>query len=118
MNFIEEMKKRARTDIKTIVLPEAEDKRVLEAASKVEKEAFAKIILIGNIEKTKELAKENNIDITNIKIIDPETSEKYEGKIRKLVWWVIGKHETRCFFALDSRRRVLPRRGDVKGWRL
>ena len=54
MNFIEEMKKRARTDIKTIVLPEAKDKRVLEAASKVEKEAFAKIILIGNIEKTKE----------------------------------------------------------------
>mgnify|MGYP005749465589 CR=1 FL=1 len=77
MNFIEEMKKKARTDIKTIVLPEAEDKRVLEAASKVEKEAFAKIILIGNIEKTKELAKENNIDITNIKIIDPEKSEKY-----------------------------------------
>ena len=77
MNFIEEMKKKARTDIKTIVLPEAEDKRVLEEASKVEKEAFAKIILIGNIEKTKELAKENNIDITNIKIIDPEKSEKY-----------------------------------------
>ena len=78
MNFIEEMKKIAKTAIKTIVLPEAEDLRVLEAGSKVEKEGFAKIILIGNIEKTKELAKENNIDITNIKIIDPETSEKYE----------------------------------------
>lgn len=78
MNFIEEMKKRAKTVIKTIVLPEAEDLRVLEAGSKVEKEGFAKIILIGNIEKTKKLAKENNIDITNIKIIDPETSEKYE----------------------------------------
>ena len=77
MNFIEEMKKKARTDMKTIVLPEAEDKRVLEAASKVEKEAFAKIILIGNIKKTKELAKENNIDIANIEIIDPEKSEKY-----------------------------------------
>ena len=77
MNFIEEMKKRAKTAIKTIVLPEAEDLRVLEAGSKVEKEGFAKIILIGNIEKTKELAKENNIDITNIKIIDPEKSEKY-----------------------------------------
>ena len=83
MNFIEEMKKRARTDIKTIVLPEAEDKRVLEAASKVEKEAFAKIILIGNIEKTKELAKENNIDITNIEIIDPEKSEKYAEYVQK-----------------------------------
>lgn len=82
MNFIEEMKKKARTDIKTIVLPEAEDKRVLEAASKVKKEGFAQIILIGNIEKTKELAKENDIDITNIKIIDPEKSEKYDEYVQ------------------------------------
>ena len=32
MNFIEEIKQRARKDLKTIVLPEAEDIRILEAA--------------------------------------------------------------------------------------
>ena len=37
MSFIEEIKNRARENKKTIILPEAEDKRVLEAASKVTK---------------------------------------------------------------------------------
>ena len=78
MNFIEEIKKKAKEQIKTIVLPEAEDIRTLQAASKVEAEGFAKTILIGNKEKTEKLAKENNIDISKSQIIDPETSEKYE----------------------------------------
>lgn len=78
MNFIEEIKKKAKSEIKTICLPEAEDIRVLEAASKIGKEDFAKIILIGNIEKTQQLAKENKIDISKAKIIEPEKSEKYE----------------------------------------
>lgn len=78
MKFIEEVKKKAKTQIKTIILPEAEDIRVLEAASKVEKEGFARIILIGNEKQTTKLAKEKGIDLSNIKIIEPEKSEKYE----------------------------------------
>ena len=51
MSFIEEIKNRAKEDKKTIILPEAEDKRVLEAASKVIKQGFAKVILLGDEEK-------------------------------------------------------------------
>jgi len=54
MSFIEEIKNRAKEDKKTIILPEAEDKRVLEAASKVIKQGFAKVILLGDEEKIKE----------------------------------------------------------------
>lgn len=78
MNFIEEIKKKAKSEIKTICLPEAEDVRVLEAAKKVEDEGFAKIILIGNKAETEELAKQNGIDISKIEIIEPEKSENYE----------------------------------------
>lgn len=78
MNFIETIKNKAKSEMKTIILPEAEDIRVLEATEKVGKEGFAKIILVGNTEKTKEIAKENNIDISSAEIIDPESSEKYE----------------------------------------
>lgn len=78
MNFIDSIKERAKSEIKTIVLPEAEDVRVLEAASKVENEGFAKIMLIGNKEKTEKLAQENNIDISRATLVDPETSEKFE----------------------------------------
>ena len=78
MNFIDSIKEKAKSEIKTICLPEAEDIRVLEAANKVETEGFAKIILIGNKEKTEKLANENNIDISKAIIVDPEKSENYE----------------------------------------
>lgn len=78
MSFIEELKKKAKQNIKTIVLPESEDKRVLEAAEKILKEGFANIILIGAEQEVLERAKQNDIDLSGIKIINPKTSEKYE----------------------------------------
>lgn len=78
MNFIDSIKERAKKDIKTIVLPETEDVRVLKAAEKVIKEGFANIVLIGNEEETLKLAKENNINLEGIRIIEPSKSEKYD----------------------------------------
>ena len=78
MTFIEQMKEKAKKDIKTIVLPEAEDIRTLQAAEEVKKEKYAKLILVGDKEKIESKAKENNIDIEGIKIVDPNTSEKYD----------------------------------------
>ena len=78
MSFIEAIKERAKQNIKTIILPESEDIRVLEATSKILKEGFAKIILIGNEAEIKERAKQNQIDIAGVKIIEPKTSNKYE----------------------------------------
>ena len=83
MKFIDTIKERAKKDIKKIVLPEAEDIRVLQAAEKVLKEGFAKVILIGNENKTRNLAKENNINIEGVTITDPKTSSKYEEYCNK-----------------------------------
>ena len=47
MGFVEVLKKRAKENIKTIVLPETEDMRTLEATDKILKEGVAKIVLIG-----------------------------------------------------------------------
>lgn len=46
MNFIETVKQRARAQITTIVLPEAEDVRTLEATQVALKEKYAKIVLV------------------------------------------------------------------------
>ena len=78
MSFIDGLKNKAKQNIKTIILTESEDKRVLEAAQKVKKEGFANIILIGNEEEANKLAKENNIDISGIPVINPQTSDKFE----------------------------------------
>ena len=83
MTFIEAIKEKAKKDIKTIILPESEDLRVLEGASKVLKEGFAKIILIGDEEEVRKRANENNIDLTKATIINPKTSEKYEEYVNQ-----------------------------------
>ena len=78
MAFIDGIKEKAKKDVKTIILPESEDIRVLEGASKALKEKYANIILIGDELEVTERASKNNIDLTGCKIINPKTSEKYE----------------------------------------
>lgn len=78
MSFIEEIKEKARKEIKTIVLPEASDKRILEAANIILKEGFANIVLLGNKDEILTQAKENEWDLSLATIINPVESEKYE----------------------------------------
>lgn len=92
MDFVEQLKEKAKAAGKKIVLCEGEDKRVVEAAAKIVREGIAKIILIGNAEECKRVAPET--DISGIVLVDPATSaniDKYaeilfkarEGKINK-----------------------------------
>lgn len=78
MNFIEEIKKRASNQIKTIVLPEATDIRILEATDIIGKEGFAKIILLGNESEIISIANENKLNISKATIIEPLKSDKYD----------------------------------------
>ena len=85
MNFIESVKNRAKANIKTIVLPEAEDLRVLEATQTILNEKFANIVLVGDEKAIFNKAKENNIAIEGAKIENPAKSEKYEEYVNLLV---------------------------------
>ena len=76
MNFIERIKERARENKKTIVLPESMDRRVLEAAQTIIKEDIANIILIGREEEINNLSR--GLDLTNVTIINPYTSDLTE----------------------------------------
>ena len=71
---------------------EGEDKRVVEAASKIVKNGIAKIILLGTEEEVKSVAPD--VDLSGVKLVDPSTdpnADKYaeilfkarEGKINK-----------------------------------
>lgn len=84
MSFIDEIKNRAKKDIKKIVLPESEDDRTLRATSEVLKQKFAEIILIGNKEKI--LKRANELKLNNVEeaeIIDPVNSDKYDEFVEK-----------------------------------
>jgi len=74
MNFIEQMKQKARADRQRIVLPEATDLRVLQAASTALREKIADIILIGNKEEILRTA--GDLDLSGATIIDSALSDK------------------------------------------
>ena len=74
MSFIEDVKKKAKANLKTIVLPEAEDKRTLEAAQQIKKEGCAKLILLGNKETVEKDARNYGLDLSGIEVVDPKTS--------------------------------------------
>lgn len=87
MSFIENMKQLAKKDIKTIVLPESEDLRVLEATEKIIKEGFAKVILIGDMNNVLADDLYNGIDFTGFTFINPknpENAQKSEEYINAL----------------------------------
>ena len=76
MSFIEDIKNRALKNIRTIVLPEGNDIRTLEAAAIAASEGYANIIILGEKEKILENA-ENKYDLSKVKIIQPSKSDKY-----------------------------------------
>ena len=82
MNILDQIKVKAKSLQKKIVLCEGEDKRGVQAAADATKEGVAKIVLLGNPEQIK---KDNpNIDLTGVEIVDPLTSDKlatYNAKL-------------------------------------
>ncbi len=92
MAFIDEIKDRAKKDIKKIVLPESGDDRTLKATSEVLKQKFAEIILIGNRSKILERAKELSLDnIEEAEIVDPNNSENYNEFVEQ--FYELRKHK-------------------------
>lgn len=83
MAFIEQIKKRAKQNKQTIVLPETGDIRILEAAAKILAEDIANIVLVGKKEDI--LKKADGFDLSKASIVDPMTTEKLVSYIDLLV---------------------------------
>jgi len=83
MNIIEKIKESAKGLNKTIILPESTDIRTLKAASMTTKEGFASIILIGSNDDINKLARENDLNLDGVKIIEPNTFSDTEKLINE-----------------------------------
>lgn len=77
MSFIETVIAKAKSDRKTVVLPESYDIRTLEATAKIYEKDIADIVLIGDAAKIKEAA--GDWDVSKAKIIDPEAFAEKEA---------------------------------------
>ena len=83
MSFIETVKAKAKSLPQTIVLPESQEPRNLEAAEKVLREGIAKIILLGKREEIMKAAQGR--DLAGATFIDPLTDPKRGEYIETLV---------------------------------
>jgi phosphate acetyltransferase len=79
--FQYQLVKRAKSQRKHIVLPEGNDDRILIAAARLLKQDVVDLTILGKPEEIKLAVKRLNInmDFDKVKIIDPATSDKYEG---------------------------------------
>ncbi|HOP99301.1 MAG TPA: phosphate acetyltransferase [Acetivibrio clariflavus] len=76
MGFLEQIIERAKSDVKTIVLPESTDLRVLKAASMISEQGIANVVLVGDEAEIKKLA--GDIDLSKVAIENPNTSSNFE----------------------------------------
>jgi len=76
MGFLEQIIERAKSDVKTIVLPESTDLRVLKAASMISEQGIANVVLVGDQAEIKKLA--GDIDLSKVAIENPNTSSNFE----------------------------------------
>ena len=72
--FLAGVKRRAAALNKHIVLPEGEDARVVRAAAEAAKQKIARITLLGNKEEIEKA--HSDMDLSEVEIVDPATSEK------------------------------------------
>lgn len=74
MDFLDSMVSKAKADIKTIVLPESNDPRVVKAASMIATEGIANVILLGDRYKIESVA--DGADLSKVQIVNHLNSQE------------------------------------------
>ena len=85
MGLIENIKEKAKLDLRTIVLPESEDERVLLATQQVLEEKTANVVLIGDEDTIKTDAQKCGANIEGATIINPKFFDNLEAYVDELV---------------------------------
>ena len=78
--ILEKIRQRASADLQHIILPEGEDIRTVQAAEICAKDKIAKITILGNEEKIRELARQSNANLNGVEILDHRKSNDF-GKV-------------------------------------
>ncbi|MBP5179287.1 MAG: phosphate acetyltransferase [Lachnospiraceae bacterium] len=84
MSMVDDIKKKAQSKLMTIVLPEGDEPRTVQAAKIIKDDGLAKPVLLGSKTAVEKTAKDTNTDISGIEIIDPATSTKAENYAKEL----------------------------------
>ena len=81
MELMDKLWNAAKENKQRIVLPEGDEERTIVATEKIQKEGLAFPILIGDEEKILNKAKELDVDLTGVEIINPDKSDRLQDYI-------------------------------------
>lgn len=82
--ILETIRQRAAADPQHIILPEGDDFRTIEAAATCVRDRIAKITVIGNEEKIRELAAQAGANLNGVDVLDHRASHHELGKMAEL----------------------------------
>lgn len=85
MDLFESLKQKIDGKDLSIVFPEGEEPRILEAATKLNSENILKPILLGDEAEIKKVASDNSFDLGDIQIINPKTYSEFDDMVDAFV---------------------------------
>ena len=84
LKFESKLYAKARANVKTVVLPESDDERILRAAAIIKQSGAANLILLGQQDEVQKSASKLGLDLAGVKILDPHTDASLEKFARDL----------------------------------
>ncbi|RKX22044.1 MAG: phosphate acetyltransferase [Candidatus Zixiibacteriota bacterium] len=85
MNPLDKIKERAKEKYRHVVLPEGIEPRMIKAAKKITEQKIARVTLLGNNKTIESLANENDLDLSQVTVIDPEQSDLLDDFVADFV---------------------------------
>lgn len=85
MHLVDQIKAKARQNLKTVVLPEGYDERMVEAAGKIVADGLARVVLLGDPSALNAKAKELGATLDGVTLLDPRTAPQLDAYTDELV---------------------------------
>ena len=102
------MTAKAKANPKRVVFSDANNLKVLQAARILKDEGIAIPVLLGRTERINNLAKENNIDISDIELVD-STSIDFEAKRAEFAELLLKHRSRKGISVIDAQRLMYDR---------
>jgi phosphate acetyltransferase len=78
VDVMTKIKEKAKLKKKRVVLPEGTEERMIQATKKILTEGIAEVALLGDEKKINELSRSYQLDLNQVKVINPSTSSKFD----------------------------------------
>ena len=83
MSVIDNIKAKAKSQKKHILLPEGTEERTVQASQRIIAEGIADVSLMGNEDEIRAVAEKFGVDLTGVGIIDPVKSPDFETYVER-----------------------------------